>query len=164
MITTAPSLGQTLAQQGLKAMYHHSVQYGKDQASIGETYLGSVASHSDNLIEKQVAATAQHAWDSCETWRGQVGAAKAALSAISAGVGGAMGVALGRVGADAMYNDTIATVRDQVHVGYAFVGAVRDHSTDNTEKALAETALRSANNANTVRAQCAVLGNFLTSM
>lgn len=164
MTTTATGIGPSLARQGLNAMYHHSVQYGKEQAGIGDTYLGSIESQSQDVNEKTVASTAREAWNDVERWRGQVAVAAAALNAIAAGtVAGPLGAALAHVGADAMYNDTITTIRDQAFVGLTFTRAVRDNSTDPTQKALADTALRSAQNASQARTQVAILGNFLTS-
>jgi len=164
MMTTATGIGPALANQGLKAMYHHSVQYGTEQARIGDTYLGSIETQSQDANEKIVATTAREAWNDVEKWRGQVAVAKAALTAIAAGaVGGPLGTALANVGEEAMYNDTITTIRDQAFVGLTFTRAVRDNTTDPTQRALADTALRSAQNASQARTQVAILGNFLTS-
>lgn len=163
-MTTATGIGPSLARQGLNAMFHHSVQYGTEQAGIGGTYLDSIELQSQDANEKTVAKTAKEAWNDVEKWRGQVAVANAALSAIAGGtVGGPLGAALAHVGAEAMYNDHITTIRDQAFVGLAFTAAVRDNTTDDTQRALAATALRSAQNASQARTQVAILGNFLTS-
>ena len=166
MTMTGPRLagvGAQLARQGTQAMYAPGVQYGKDQARIGESYLGSIESQSQEVNEKVVAHTARRAWTGMEKWHGQVAVAAAALNSIAAGVGGPLGTVLAKVGSQAMYNDTITTIRDQAEVGLVFAAAVRDNTVDATQKAGAEAALKSASHVSTARAQVSILGDFLVA-
>jgi hypothetical protein len=161
-MNTISTVGQRLATQGKAAMYSSSVQYGKEQARIGESYLGSIQTQSPEINEKVLAGTALRASQGMERWRGQVGAANAALTALAAGVcGGPIGTALAQVGMETMFNDTITTVRDQANAGLVYTAAVRDNSQVPSQRSEAEAALRSAYGVTTARAQVGILEAFL---
>ena len=157
-------IGQTVAGQGLRAMFSPSVTHGKDQARIGGQYLNEVAARSSSSNERLVANTAHQAWNQVERWRGQVAASEAALSAISAGsVGGPIGSVLSQVGLSAMFSSNIGTVRDQATVGLVFTSAVHQNTQDPAQRAGAEAALNSAHRVGLARAQVGILDSFLSS-
>jgi hypothetical protein len=158
-----PTIGQRLAQSGLKSMYSPGVHNGKEQAGIGGSYLDAISDKSEISTEKLVSKTAKGSWNRVDRWRSQVAVADAALSAMAAGVGGSVGMALAMVGAKAMYHKDLQFLTDQARIAIDFTQAVSLHSEDPVQRSLAETALKSALNADYARTQVSILGNFLTS-
>ncbi len=158
-----PPIGQRLAQSGLKSMWSDGVRYGREQAAIGESYLEAIRDKSDVSTEKVVVETANRSFDRVERWRSQVAVADAALSAVAAGVGGTVGLTLAAVGKEAMYHRSLEYIGDQAIIAIDFTQALSLHSEDPVQRTLAETALKTALNADTARTQVSILGDFLSS-
>lgn len=155
-------IGAAVAMAGRNAMFSHVLQSGKDQGSIGQSTLGSIASQAGSEAERILADTAQSACSGVDRWRGQVAVADEALKTLSGGVKSEdLGGTLCQVGHDAMYSTHISTAHDQAVVGMRFTEAVARYSDDAQEKAAAQSALDAAGRVNTAASQVGILGSFL---
>lgn len=150
------SIGPTLAQKGMQTMHRLPGSDGKARAEVGEQYLGSIVENSENELEKTVAKMAlQAAAPVART--GLMGALgfspkplhsqvreevyTSALKHIASGVSGPAAAVLAMVGFSAMSLIPASLTADRAHVGKDFVGMVRDHSNDPTQKVDADNAL-----------------------
>src|SRR5688500_10404222 len=138
-MNVSPSIGQRLAQSGLKSMYSNGVTNGREQAGIGGTYLDAIRDKSDIQVEKLVLETARTPFDRVDRWRSQVAVSDAALSAVAAGIGGTVGMTLAVVGKEAMYHHSLEYLGDQAIIAIDFTQAVSLHSEDPVQRTLAET-------------------------
>ncbi|MHB2020816.1 MAG: hypothetical protein ACYCW6_28085 [Candidatus Xenobia bacterium] len=162
---TAPSVGQRLAQAGEKAMFDPGLQYGKDQVDIGVTYNNSLLQQSIDATELSLAKAAQQACDTCPHWRGQLAALDAAFTAVASGCAGVpLGATLAAAGRSGMFSNIVQYGTDQVYLGEAFAEAIRDNTTDATQKQLAATALQACDNVATWRAQVDLLQNLFNEI
>ncbi len=137
---TVNSVGATLAKQGLQSMFAPDVRLIQDQARIGDTYMGQIASQSTDPLEKAVAQVGVGAWNDMNYADSQVGISEATLDAVSAGVSGPVGNGLASVGKAAMFSKDVTNIQDQARMGEHYVSAEASQG-NAAQQAVAGTAL-----------------------
>lgn len=158
------TIGANLSRQGLKAMYAPSVTNGKEQGTIGESYLNSIRDQADVDTERAVASSASRACRNITTWRAQVALADTAMSAIAAGVSGPIGAAVAMAGRNAMFSRTLENGKDQGSIGQSTLTSIASEATTNEERIVADTARQACNGVDRWRGQVAVADEALKTL
>lgn len=161
---STPSIGSSLAKQGIRAMFSDSVSGGQEQGQIGKSYLESIRDSADLSSEKSVARVAESVCGQVNTWRAQVAVAEVAMNTIAGGVVGPLGSVIAQVGKKAMFSGHLQDGKDQGTIGSQFVAGVARESDNELEQILAKTATKASGWVETWRGQVAVADSTLSAL